>query len=128
MPNLSAWVGARSRYRRWRVNDVRTAGVANIIADNPASIVIVRRGSVLAAQTVRIAVFGNSYAEKIGLSGNADLNTQRVLVLGYRGHATIADTDIQPMDEFKVDGMFYRVVKVEPGFTDRVEAIAESTD
>lgn len=129
MPNYSGWLSTNSRARDWRgEDDPRPAGVAQMIADKPAEITIIRGGTALDEQTVRIDVFGSSVNERLGMGSNAYTNTQRVLVLGYRNHDTIDDTDIQTQDEFAFDGNFYRVVKVESGFVDRVEAVAEATE
>lgn len=130
MPTYAAWARA-SRLRDWRngVNG-RTDGVDRMIQDNPAEITILRDGAALAigAQTVGIHVYGSSVNERQGMGSNALTNTQRVLVLGYRNHPSIDDTDIQSQDEFAYDGQFYRVVKIEGVFTDRVEAVAEATE
>lgn len=129
MPDISAWLGADDRAQDWLTRDpARAESVALIIADKPASVTLIRKGVALSSQTVRIDVFGASTNERLGMGSNAFTNTQRVLVLGYRDHATIADTDIQTQDEFAFDGQYYRVVKVESGMTDRVEAVAEATE
>lgn len=126
---LASWLQGSDKVREWRdPADARAAGVGNLIADKPARIELVRAGVVQAAQTVRIDVFGYSASERMGMGNNALINTQRVLVLGYRNHPTEADTDIQANDEFAYDGQYYRVVRVESGMTDRVEALAEATE
>jgi hypothetical protein len=129
MPNYTSWLGNGSRVRDWRAEESpRTAGVEAMINDKPAEIIIFRDGVALDEQTVRIDVFGSSVAERLSMGSNAYTNAQRVLVLGYRNHPNIDDTDIQTQDEFAFDGQFYRVVKVESAFTDRVEAVAEATE
>lgn len=129
MPDMSAWLGAETRGHDWRTQDApRPASVANLIAEKSSSIVVVRNGVAAAAQTVRIDVFGGSASERMGMGGNALTNTQRVLVLGYRNHPTIADTDLQANDHFRHDGRSYRVVKTEGGLSDRVEALAEESE
>lgn len=129
MPDYAAWLSEHSRWRDWRdEQNPRPASVGMIITDKPAEITIIRSGVALDEQIVRIDVFGSSVNERLSMGSNAYTNTQRVLVLGYRNHPTIADTDIQTQDEFAFDGNFYRVVKVESSFTDRVEAVAEATE
>ena len=129
MPQMSAWLNADDRARDWHTTDApRPASVAELIADKSASITVVRAGVAMSAQTVRIDVFGGSAAERMGMGGNALSNVQRVLVLGYRNHPTIADTDIQANDHFRYDGRSYRVVKTEGSLPDRVEALAEESE
>lgn len=129
MPGYPSWIGQRGALRLWRTdNNPRTAGVANMITDKPAVIVVIRQGVALTAQTVRVDVFGSTSSERMDMGNNALVNTQRVLVLGYRNHPTIADTDLQANDKFVFDNQSYRVVRVESAFTDRVEALAEATE
>lgn len=126
---MSTWLGADDRARDWHNADAdRPASVAQMIADKPASITVVRDGVAMSAQTVRIDVFGSSSSERMSMGNNALSNVQRVLVLGYRNHPDIADTNIQANDHFKYDGRIYRVVKTEGGLTDRVEALAEESE
>lgn len=127
MPQFDQWA-ISARLRAWRDHDGRAVSVGEMILDKPATITILRDGVAQAAQVVGIHVFGSSMNERQGMGSNALTNTQRVLVLGYRGHPTVADTDIQTQDEFAYDGHFYRVVAVEGGFVDRVEAVAEATE
>lgn len=127
MPTYANWGSTRSRDWRAGVN-ARPEGVNRMILDKPATITVLRDGVAQSPQVVGIHVFGSSMNERQGMGSNALTNTQRVLVLGYRGHPTIANTDIQTQDEFAYDGHFYRVVAVEGGFVDRVEAVAEATE
>lgn len=129
MPNVSDWLGASARAQTWWTHDLpRPESVALLIADKSASIVLVRNGVAQVAQTMRIDVFGAATTERAAMGGNALTNAQRVLALGYRNHATIADTDIQANDHFLYDDHSYRVIKVEGGMTDRVEAVAEESE
>lgn len=129
MPEYPSWIGGRGKLTFWRSGiNPRTEGVAQMIADKPASITVVRKGVVRAAQTVRIDVFGSAAMERMGMGDNALVNTQRVLVLGTRGHPTMADTDLKANDKFVFDGQSFRIVRVESAFTDRVEALAEATE
>jgi hypothetical protein len=44
------------------------------------------------------------------------------IVLGYKGHATITDTNLQPGDRFAVAGVRYEVIMLVVGLTDGLQA------
>jgi hypothetical protein len=97
--------------------------VGNIIADKSSSIVVTRDGAQLAAQTVRIEVIGNPAQRK---SDGALVGTNTVMVLGYKDHPTVADTNLTRGDRFFSGGIMYDVIMVQPGYTDRLIAICEA--
>lgn len=124
---IKGWFGASDLSSDWLGDKNRPYGVESIIADHPASIVIDGLGSrTVAAQTVRIDLAGLSASEALSMGANALLSKQRLVVLGYKNHPTITDTDLQRGDEFPYTGQRYRVIKVESHFTDRIIAIAEA--
>lgn len=128
MSRFDTWLNTANRLPTWVGNKSRPASVTNIIADKPASIVIERMvnnvKSTLAAQTVRIDTL--SGAKEAGILFDTGLiSSQSLVILGYKGHPTIADTDMITGDRFLFSGRAYRVKKVEASFTDRLLAFAE---
>lgn len=109
MPDLDAWVGTADR----------ATSIAALIALKPTSITIVRAGSTLAAQTVRLETLA-SQRQVAGQGGVTHMID--ALALGYRNHPTIADTDMQAGDRFTADGVAYEVVAVMPAHEDCVQA------
>jgi len=113
MPDLSAWgVG-------------RAEDTAARITAQPVSIVVIRDGAKLDAQTVRV--------EPLGLPGqqrgeNATVANTGVLITGYKDHATIADTDLRRGDRFVVDGQMITVTAVLVVVPGRLVAIAEASE
>lgn len=126
MANIDRWLNGRGRAGSWLSKSHRASTTGNVIADKPVSITITRGATTLSAQTVRIDVLGWSIIERTLVDGLGVNSNQRVLVVGYKNHPTIADTNIQLGDTFPYEGKLFRVLKVEPGFTDRVLAIAEA--
>lgn len=126
MASISAWfgtgaLGSLSLYHPYNV--------ASLIAYNPSVIAIDGLGArTVAAQTVRIEMASTGATEALTMGGNALVNKQRMVVLGYKNHPTIPDTDIQQGDEFFYAEQRYRVVKTETHFRDRIIAIAESQE
>lgn len=122
MPDIDAWAGNTFPLSAW-LDDVSSAvDNARITADKVSSITIIRAGVALAAQNVRIEDLSNrprSYQTEGGETGIAD-----TLIIGYKNHGTIPDTDIQRGDRFALAGVSYRVVAVVPGLTDSLQAFA----
>lgn len=131
MPNFGNWLNA-STARDWIDGGYRAQSVAELIAENPSSITIERENpttqavSNLSAQTVRIELRSLSYAERQVMGNNGLMTEQSVIVLGYRNHPTIADTNIRMGDRFTYDNQYYVVRKVEAAMSDRVLAFAEA--
>lgn len=75
----------------------RSSSVWWWINRKPTSIVLLRNGSPLAAQTVRIE---NAQPSETGTNGGLS-STRGVMIFGIQGHATIADTNIVRGDQFK---------------------------
>lgn len=122
MPDIDAWAGSVFPLSGWLDDISASVDTARILADKSSSIVLVRAGVTQAAQTVRIEDLRDrprSFQTEGGDTGLAE-----ILILGYKNHPTITDTDIQRGDRFALDGMGYRVVAVVPGLTDSVQAFA----
>lgn len=126
MPNFNNWLESSSRLSSGG-NRVRL--VAQRIAQEPTTITIVSRvaGSPPADQVVRLEQAsgnGSTLDEREGTNLSVSLDT--VMVLGYKNHPTIANTDLKRGDRFKVAGraVIYEVVNVVETMTDRLLASA----
>lgn len=116
MPNFQNWLG-NTRINRWRDPLVSAVGVANMIAERPVDITIEREDPpltlvTLSAQSVRIDLVSKNPHENAGT--NELLAMTDIVVLGYRNHPTIDDTDIRRGDRFVYDGQQYTIVQVLP--------------
>lgn len=123
MVNFSNWLGTDTvlpdGYNRAELVGVR-------IQEKPTSIVIMRDGAAdLAAQTVRIEPMGYSSETE----GQINTPSQATLVImGYKGHPTVADTNIRRGDRFVAHDVLYDVIEVVHSFTDRVVATARVSE
>lgn len=110
--NYDQWLADSSLSRTWAGDKHRPASIGNIIQDNPASIVIQRDGvSNLAAQQVRIATY-SGVQEVEYLFATGLLRTEGFVLLGYKNHPTVTDTDVQTGDRFTHDSRVFEVEKV----------------
>lgn len=135
------WFSMSSGAKAWMNAQGRSVSVGNIIADDSISIVIRRRtaatqsGSVvtpasdttLPAQTVRI-VTRRAPGERVATGDNALVKSQEYVLLGYKDHPTITDTDVHSDDTFAAYGQKWRVIKVEAGLPDHIEATIEAIE
>jgi len=83
-----------------------------IISEKPVSIVVVRNGEQLTAQTVRIETTRIAPDRDIAFAareGNAN-----AVLIGYKDHPTIADTDLKAGDRFELDGLRFEVRHIFP--------------
>ena len=122
---VDAWSTNSFPLADW-LNDVdRGVDTALLISEQPVSIAV-RRGTVtLAAQTVRIDALRTP--RQIQGDGGVVI-TADALVVGYAGHPTIADTDLQPGDRFVADGRAYEIVGILPALADALHALARIRD
>lgn len=130
--DISGWFATSRLIGAWRGAEGRPGSVAQMIADDPFVITVTRETSgvttTLAAQTVRIAQRGTTGTETFIRSG-AGINTnQEVVVLGYKNHPTITDTNLLYGDRFAYNSKYYRVTLIERDFSDRLIALAEAID
>ena len=121
MPSFDGWLTGALPFG-W-ANPTIAVNVGNIIADKSISITVTRDGAQLSAQTVRIEPLNDP---SLRPSANALTAFGTVMVLGYKGHPTISDTDMTRGDRFYYGGMMYEVVQVQPGYTDRLIAMCEA--
>lgn len=129
---INKWFGTSRILGKWQGDNGRPGSVVAMIADKPASIVIYRESggttTALAAQTVRLDLASLTSRENLLRFEIGTASRQKMLVTGYKGHPTVADTDIQYGDRFGHDGNVYRVMRIEQDFDDRVLALAEAID
>lgn len=120
MGKIDAWTG-NSFPSDW-IDVDRGVDTARLIADKSTSITVIRAGVAQAAQSVRIEDMGRprEFQTEGGQTMIAD-----TLILGYFGHPTIIDTDLQTGDRFAVAGVNYDVVGLLPGLTDSLQAFAK---
>lgn len=126
MPSLGAFLADDTHSIATSLNafdDAETVGVR--IAERPSSITVTRAGSTLSAQTVRIEV-ASQPSPMTGLGGNVTTAETDIIILGYKNHLTVADTNLQRDDRFLYGGRMYNVVDVFANFSDRLMARARA--
>lgn len=123
MSRIDAWSGAAFPLGAWLDDHDLAYDTALIIADKIQSITVNRNGVELGAQNVRL--------EPVG--GDARIMTEagqvrkiNMIIVGYKGHPTITNTDLKPGDRFAVSGLLYEVIAVMPALTDSLQAYAEA--
>ena len=123
MTKADTWLGSAAILSGMVTQETRANDTARRIAEKPTSIVVIRAGVAQAAQTVRIDSL-DAPGEQTGEPGT--VARTRVLVIGYKDHATIANTSLQRGDRFKVSGVMYDVIDITPGISGRLLAFAEA--
>lgn len=120
MSRVDAWLTNSFPLGAWVDDHDLGVDTAILISDKPTSITVVRAGSSLAAQTVRIETLGGD--RKVQTAGGV-VHQIDALVLGYKGHPTITNTDLQPGDRFKLEGRMFEVIALMPGLVDSLQAL-----
>lgn len=112
----------------WRDDWDRGVDTARIIADKPttlsSAIITSIDGRVVSDQTVRIEALSDFAARQ--MTPASDVAALKVMVLGYKGHPSIDDTDLKRGDRFLSEGTLFEIILIQPGHTDRLIAIAEA--
>lgn len=108
MPTLDNWFNASGAFAISA--SARAADAWRRIQDKPTSITLVRNGSDLAAQTVRLEYDNTSNDTEAGGAGKS--SKRSLTVFGVKGHATVADTNILRSDRFAINGVKYQVIDV----------------
>ena len=90
----------------------------------PQVITLVRNGTPLSAQTMRVEL-GTSVNES-GNEGGVNSAVRSGTLFGVKGHPAIADTDIQRGDLFNLNGTKYRVAQVNATFPGEIQADVEA--
>lgn len=104
----------------------RALHTAKTIAEKPTTITIYRDGASHHTEVVRLEAASNP-------SAFAQVDDMRqtkagVIIVGYKSHPTITNTDIITGDRFEVDSQLYEVIQVFPAIPDRFLALAEASD
>jgi len=125
MPDLNAWLGDTHALSTWRDDIDRATNTARVIAEQSVSITIDRQGTDLDAQTVRLDPLWqhDELRDTSGQTVDAD-----VLIIGYKSHPSITDTNIRRGDEFFYDDQWYSVTYVIPNVPDRFLAVAKASE
>lgn len=127
MTRIHNWLGSSAVLSAWRdPRAIRPNGFARMIDERPVSITVVRDGSAKTAQPVRIEPLSAGSAERMGIV--IEGANSAVLVLGYKNHETITDTDLIRGDWFYYDNKRYDVKQTLAGVDDALFAIAEASD
>lgn len=128
MPNISQWMTDTNKAGDWlndiEGNDKRVLHATHrFIVDQPAIITITRGSTNLDPQTVRIELTRIEPDVDVGAAGRE--HNARAVLIGYKGHPTIADTDIRSGDLFVHNSTRYLVRFILPETVGRVEAWLE---
>lgn len=90
----------------------------------PQSITLVRDGTPLSAQTMRVEL-GTSVNESSN-AGGVNSAVRSGTLFGVQGHPMIADTDMKRGDLFNLNGTKYRVAQVNATFPGEIQAEIEA--
>ena len=123
MGKASVWVGSTFPLSTWLDDHDPGRDTALLIADKSTSITVVRGTGTLAAQTVRIEEMRGN--RQVTTSAGQVFSVDAV-VLGYKSHPTITDTDLQPGDRFAVASTRYEVIMLVPGLVDSLQAYCKA--
>ena len=122
MPDVDAWAGDTFPLSDWSDDVDQGVDNARIVGDKTTSITAIRDGSALSAQTVRIEELRREREIETAAGQTAVV---QVVVIGYKGHPSISDTDLQRGDRFAVGGVGYEIVALVPGLADSLQAYAK---
>lgn len=122
MPDLNSWAGNTFPLADWSDDYDPGVDTARIVGDKTTSITVVRAGVAQDAQTVRIEELRRE--REVETPGGQTALVQ-VVVIGYKGHPSISDTDLQRGDKFAVAGVSYEIVALVPGLADSLQAYAK---
>lgn len=98
---MDDWLQQGSAISTWTGDSNPSVTYGLLIAEKPQSIVVQRPGSAdLPAQTVRLEPTSGPVLNDNQYGGKTD--QQWIVVLGYKGHPTVADTDLRIGDQFYI--------------------------
>lgn len=125
MGRVDAWSTNIFPLADWLDDVDRGVDTALLISEQPVSIAVRRGSATLATQTVRIDALRTP--RQIQGEGGVVI-TAEALIVGYAGHPTITDTDLQPGDSFVANGRAYEIVGLLPALDDALHALARIRD
>lgn len=119
------WMGSSRVADGWR-DSLRAGLVARMIADEHTFDIVVQRDGVddLPPQRVRLDYMTRRPTVEVSQNRVGSLAALDVIVLGYRNHPEIADTNLKRGDIFVWEGQKYDVTQVFNIFDDRLAAVA----
>lgn len=124
MPDFNAWLGNTAPLAEWLNDWDRSTDVARLIDAKPTTITVIPVDSrEVEPQVVRVEALSDFATRQ--KSPGTEQSVLRVLVIGYKNHATIEDSDLKRGDRFSTEGQLFEIVLIQPGFTDRLMALAE---
>lgn len=123
MPSIDLWAGSSFPLGAWTDDVSKSQDFARLINDDSTSITIVRNGSPLSAQTVRIETFASG-ERTVTLNGVT--HGVGAIVFGFNGHASITDTDIQPGDRFPHGSARFEVIAILADLENVIQAFCEA--
>lgn len=125
MSKADAWLGSSATLNDVVSTEQRANDTARRIAEKPSTITLTRGGSQLAAQTMRLDP-SNSPSQAQDRAGDVNrVAMTGLLVMGYKDHATIADTNIKRGDKFYHESHMYEVIDILPALSGRLLAFAD---
>lgn len=122
MSRIDKWTGDAFPLGAWDDHS-QSVDAALIISDATTSITVKRGASTLSAQTVRVE--DQSGKGRTWTSAGVVYEID-ALIIGYRNHPSIADTDLRPGDRFAVEGALYEIVGLVPGNPQSLQAYART--
>ena len=125
MPDFNAWTGDAVPLTGWTDDNDRAHDTARLIAAKSSSITVSRPSGALDAQTVRLEPAGSA-GEASGT--NMVISKAGIVIIGYKDHPTITDTNLRRGDRFLIAGQKYSVTQVLPDIPSRLLAIAEASE
>jgi len=131
MPDFTRWMNwdEESNLEDWLDDANRAGGVAFMIGHRGVSVVLVRDGAPLAAQTVLLVPASGSRSSTPEAAGGAGIaGTDNVYLIGTSGHGDMADLDVQRGDRFALAGVVYEITYVDRTMIGKVEARGESAE
>ncbi len=102
------------------------AADTNVVTEQyGATITIIRNGTALSPQKVRIDVLTNTSLEGLSTDREVFTDRMRVIITGVVNHPSLPDTDIQRGDLFEYDNIVYEVIHIYPQTRGMKQAMAE---
>lgn len=122
MSRADNWAGNIKPMENWDYES-RSMDTARLIAEKPITITLIRNGIALSPQTVRVEPYRHPHEQNAQNSWRVSLGA--VVIVGYREHPTIPNTDIQRDDNFLYQDQLYTVVNFLSAVRDRLIVIAD---
>lgn len=133
MSAISQWLGSSDVLSDWLDAD-RAYDTARKIAARTSSVAVIRDGVKQDAQNVRIELLSSGMVANVfDREGyNLAVGQEAMLLIGYKSHPTITDTDLKRGDRFRypdtASGDWYEVNFIINNIPDRLLAVAEAKE